>query len=98
MTSKEKDTFVTTKSFYKLISYLNDDKYEIVLHDKILFNTIFKKYLKIFYEFFTRFGGTGKEENQILWKAVKSLDFTVFCEKKIIAFLVISYYNKIQRL
>ena len=58
----------------------------------------FKKYLKIFYEFFTRFGGTGKEENQILWKAVKSLDFTVFCEKKIIAFLVISYYNKIQRL
>ena len=46
LTSKEKDTFVTTKSFYKLISYLNDDKYEIVLHDKILFNTIFKKYLK----------------------------------------------------
>ena len=40
LTSKEKDTFVTTKSFYKLISYLNDDKYEIVLHDKILFNTI----------------------------------------------------------
>ena len=46
LTKKEKDTFVTTKSFYKLISYLNDDKYEIVLHDKILFNTIFKKYLK----------------------------------------------------
>ena len=46
LTRKEKDTFVTTKSFYKLISYLNDDKYEIVLHDKILFNTIFKKYLK----------------------------------------------------
>ena len=35
LTRKEKDTFVTTKSFYKLISYLNDDKYEIVLHDKI---------------------------------------------------------------
>ena len=34
-----------------------------------------------------------RKENQILWKAVKSLDFTVFCEKKIIAFLAISYYN-----
>ena len=46
LTKEEKKTFVTTKSFYKLISYLNDDKYEIVLHDKILFNTLFKEYLK----------------------------------------------------
>lgn len=46
LTKEEKKTFVTTKSFYKLISYLNDEKYEIILHDKILFNTLFKDYLK----------------------------------------------------
>ncbi len=46
LTRKEKDTFVTTKSFYKLICYLNDERYEVVLNDKILFNTIFNEYIK----------------------------------------------------
>ena len=46
LTEKEKDTFINTKTFYKLLDYLNDDRYTIILKDKLIFNTIFKKYLK----------------------------------------------------
>lgn len=45
LTKEEKKTFVTTKSFYQLISYLNDEKYEIILHDKLLFNAFYHEYL-----------------------------------------------------
>lgn len=34
-----------------------------------------------------------RKENQILWRKRKTLEFTAFFEKKIIAFLAISYYN-----
>lgn len=44
LSKAEKKTFVTTKSFYQLISYLNDEKYEIILHDKLLFNAVFRDY------------------------------------------------------
>lgn len=46
LTKQQKKTFVTTKSFYKLLSYLNNKDYIVTMHDKIVFNKIFNKYLK----------------------------------------------------
>ena len=46
LTKEEKKTFVTAKSFYKIIHYLNDYDYIFAFHDKLIFNTIFKDYLK----------------------------------------------------
>lgn len=43
---KEKDTFATAKRFYKLLAYLNNEEYIVVLSDKLIFNELFKKYLK----------------------------------------------------
>ncbi len=46
LTREEKNTFVTTTSFFKLLSYLNDKAYEVLVDDKIVFNTLFKDYIK----------------------------------------------------
>jgi len=46
LTSIEKDTFVTAKSFYNFLSYMNDKKYEVILNNKIVFNNYFSKYIK----------------------------------------------------
>lgn len=46
LTKKEKDTFVTTKKFYKILAYLNNPKYTVLLNDKLVFNQYFKKFLK----------------------------------------------------
>lgn len=46
LTKQEKKTFATAKRFYRLIEYMNDEQYSIVLGDKLLFNEIFKEYLK----------------------------------------------------
>lgn len=46
LTKKEKDTFVTAKSFYKLIHYFNDYEYIAIFYDKLLFDHFFKDYLK----------------------------------------------------
>ncbi len=46
LSKSEKDTFVTAKKFYKILDYLNDERYEIILHDKLLFNKFFQDYLK----------------------------------------------------
>lgn len=46
LSKKEKDTFVTIKSFNKIVNYLNNLEYVIVFNDKILFNKIFNKYIK----------------------------------------------------
>lgn len=46
ITDKEKKTFATAKRFYKLMEYLNDEEYIIVLGDKLIFNEMFKEYLK----------------------------------------------------
>jgi hypothetical protein len=46
LTKKEKDTFITTKSFYKIIKYLNNEKYEALLNDKLVFNKYFNEYIK----------------------------------------------------
>lgn len=44
--SKErKDTFVTTKSFYQLLHYLNDDASANVMRDKLAFCNVFRSYL-----------------------------------------------------
>ena len=45
LTSEQKKTYVTTKSFYKLLNYLNNPKYRAIMCDKIVFNKIFNKYL-----------------------------------------------------
>lgn len=44
-TKKEKDTFVTAKSFYKILAYLNDPEYIHVIDDKLVFNEMFRDYL-----------------------------------------------------
>lgn len=46
LTEEEKDTFVTAKSFRKILKYLNHDRYEVLLHDKLIFNKYFEDYLK----------------------------------------------------
>lgn len=46
LTKEEKNTFVTAKKFYKILEYLNDKNYTVVLNDKLIFNDIFKEYLK----------------------------------------------------
>ena len=46
LTKEQKETYVTTKSFYKILGYLNDPKYTSCMNDKIIFNKIFKDYLK----------------------------------------------------
>lgn len=46
LSNKEKDTFATAKRFYKLLAYLNDPEYTVVLSDKLIFNELFRKYLK----------------------------------------------------
>lgn len=46
LNKEEKKTFATAKRFYKLIEYLNDEQYSIILGDKLIFNEIFKEYLK----------------------------------------------------
>ncbi len=45
LTSEQKKTYVTTKSYYKLLKYLNNPKYDACMSDKIVFNRIFNKYL-----------------------------------------------------
>jgi hypothetical protein len=46
LTEAEKDTFVTTRSFYKILHYLNDYNYVGIFHNKLIFNEVFRKYLK----------------------------------------------------
>lgn len=54
LTKDEKKTFVTAKSFHNLLAYLNNPQYEIILHDKLLFNRFFAAYLKRDYLDLTR--------------------------------------------
>ena len=42
----ERKTFVTAKSFYKIIHYLNNYEYIGIFHDKLIFDKYFKDYLK----------------------------------------------------
>ncbi len=46
LTSKQKDTYVTAKSFYKVIHYLNNQDYITIFHDKLIFNKYFQEYIK----------------------------------------------------
>ncbi len=46
ISDKERKTFATAKRFYKLLEYLNDEEYLIVLGDKLIFNEMFRDYLK----------------------------------------------------
>ena len=45
LSKEEKKTYVTTKSFYKLLQYLNNPKYDACMSDKIVFNRIFSEFL-----------------------------------------------------
>ena len=44
LTEDEKKTYVTTKSFYKMLKYLNDDRYIAVMRDKLLFSIVTPQY------------------------------------------------------
>jgi len=46
LTAKQKKTFLTTKSYYKLLKYLNGGTYIACMSDKLVFNKIFRDYLK----------------------------------------------------
>ena len=46
LTKEEKKDFVTTKSFRKLLRYLNNYKYDACMSDKVVFNRIFKDFIK----------------------------------------------------
>ncbi len=46
LTPEEKKTHVTTKSFFKILHYLNDSRYICTMNDKVVFNKIFKDYIK----------------------------------------------------
>ena len=46
LTKDQKKTFVTAKTFHNLLQYLNDPKYEVILHDKVIFNKYFNEYIK----------------------------------------------------
>ena len=45
LTKEQKKTYVTTKSYYKLLRYLNNPKYDATMSDKIVFNRIFSEFL-----------------------------------------------------
>lgn len=42
---EQKDTYVTTRSFYRLLAYLNDEGFANVMRDKLLFCDVFRPYL-----------------------------------------------------
>ena len=46
LSRQDKKTYVTTKSFYRLLKYLNNPNYIGIMNDKLVFNKIFKDYLK----------------------------------------------------
>ncbi len=46
LTRKEKKTFVTAKSFYKILRKLNDKEDKIFLSDKVKFDNLFREFLK----------------------------------------------------
>lgn len=46
LTEEQKKTYVTTKSFNKLLKYLNNPKYDACMSDKLVFNKIFNDFLK----------------------------------------------------
>lgn len=46
LTKEEKKTHVTTKSYYKLLKYLNKHSHIVTMNDKLLFDKLFTKYLK----------------------------------------------------
>ena len=46
LTKEQKKTFVTAKKFYNIIHYFNDPEYIVLLHDKLVFDDFFEKYIK----------------------------------------------------
>ncbi len=46
LSHKQKLTFVTSKSFYKILGKLNSPDYKSFLRDKVKFNNMFKEFLK----------------------------------------------------
>ena len=46
LTHEEKKTWATARRFYKLNAYLNDERYSVILEDKLIFNEMFHEYLK----------------------------------------------------
>lgn len=45
LTHEEKKTWATARRFYRLNAYLNDERYSVILQDKLIFNEMFYEYL-----------------------------------------------------
>lgn len=45
LTREEKKTWATARRFYRLNAYLNDERYSVILQDKLIFNEFFYEYL-----------------------------------------------------
>lgn len=45
LTKEQKETFLTTKSYYKMLKYFNNETYIATMSDKLVFNKIFKEFL-----------------------------------------------------
>ena len=45
LTREEKKTWATARRFYRLNAYLNDERYSVILEDKLIFNEMFHEYL-----------------------------------------------------
>lgn len=46
LSAKEKKTFVTAKTFYKILEYLNDEEYIVLLRDKLVLTSFSKSISK----------------------------------------------------
>lgn len=46
LTKKQKEDFVTSKNFFNILAYLNPREYRMITKDKLIFNQIFKDYIK----------------------------------------------------
>ena len=46
LTKKEKEDYVTSRNFFNILEYLNPREYRVITKDKLVFNKIFKDYLK----------------------------------------------------
>ena len=45
LTKEEKDTFFSAKQFYRFVNGIDDNSYEVIFHDKLVFNELFRDYL-----------------------------------------------------
>lgn len=102
LTSKEKDTFVTIKSFNKIVNYLNNEEYVIVFNNKFLFNKLFKKYIKRDYidlrlTSFEEFRNFIKDKNNVFAKSPQGEGGYQVEKINVNEYNILKLYNKLLR-